>query len=258
MPHRNRRKPAHKLRWFLIKKIKGGIILRKLLKCPSCGHDNLKKAIFCEKCSAILSSEDSTTEKHDVSLSYDSAVSDLRIYSPSNLTSKAWVCFIAAILSLPLFIIGYFLRKSPDLKTLEFAFSVIETFLDICIYISFRNLLNSCFNYYKVDNVISGIIIIDILATILERLNLGLVISIILLVVNGVLYLILGLRLQKFKYKFDGLLKKYCTICICKGVFTILVILCPLTIICSIFEYSYLGLMFMHMEKQLWLNQDKK
>jgi hypothetical protein len=167
--------------------------------------------------------------------------------------SKAWACFTSAIIGVPLFCISLIIIRYPELKILDVGLSLLSVSLYIYIYISFKRLLNSNFNYSQINNLISLLIIVEIFTFLIGLIDESanskaflLIILVICAILMGISYIMLGLRLLKLGYQFDGLLKKYCYVCIFEGVCAASIILLPFMILLTIVENTFLGLLFMH------------
>ncbi|HYH04222.1 MAG TPA: hypothetical protein VEC37_14115 [Bacillota bacterium] len=172
---------------------------------------------------------------------------------------KAWLCFISAILFVPLVLIQLSIINNPELKTFNLVLSLITTIIFVYIYVSFKNLLNSQFNYFAINRVVWFLVIIEVFLLLTDLFPSSPLIRFMIYVLGflaGIAYIMMGIKLVKFEDRFNGFLKKYGYICIFQGVCMASIVLIFLSVLITLVEDIFLGLIFMQAEGEKPLSQN--
>lgn len=176
--------------------------------------------------------------------------------------TAAWICFLSAAITLPLVVIDIALaligQNKPVFQVILTFLSLLTLALFVFIYYWFMKMLNDKYGFDKVNGLISFFILLQVLTTVVNSVSTlfpkdNIIIGafvITVLIVTGILLILLGVKLLKLEYSFDGLLKPFCYINIATGICLLSVLLIPLALLGSIASDIFLGMIFLHQARK--------
>lgn len=179
-----------------------------------------------------------------------------------NLNMAGWMSVVSALFGIPLVAVGIWAGLSGGNNTgLNYLSSILNacyTGIFIYIFVMFRRLLNEFANFYDTDKYISFFIWINVAIAFAglvvtpypSLLDIHSMVSIILLIPFGIIYIIFGFKLLKCENDLFGYLKPLSYLTIITGILTSVVFLIMFSMLTSIALEVFLALIFFKAAKE--------
>lgn len=183
----------------------------------------------------------------------------------ARLKLAAWLSLVNGLITIPYFAISvYFIVSSSKPSFIFILLDLFEIGIFLIIISSFRRLLNSNFNFHKIDKYILTLIAINILPMILSIINLifssillniwyvSLIISLslIILLVSMIIYIIISVELLSYSGNIYGLKRILAYALVATSFCFATVILIPLGIIGRTTMFFIFAIIFFRAYKQ--------
>jgi hypothetical protein len=169
-----------------------------------------------------------------------------------------WLSILNAVLTIPSAVMGFimgFKNIAPNFVVI--VLSVLSILIFIYILLTFKELLNSYFNFYNVDTIIAMFIWANVFVTGANIVPLFLpeykvkigIFTLMFMLLNGILHIMLGAKLLKLKDDLFGLLKPFSYLTIATGILCMTIVLLPLGMITDVISSILLAIIFFRATK---------
>lgn len=175
----------------------------------------------------------------------------------------AFVCFLNAMLTVPLGVIGYQLgtleEKNFTQQIIDVGTSAVSLILTVYILLFLKRILKEKCHFMNADSLLSLAISVQVVVGITgavctfipEYIIFGSLLILAAMVVTGFLYTIIGVKMFKMENNFYGVQKPFCIMFILMGVGSIIyVVLWPVVLLSSITADILLGVVFLKEAKK--------
>jgi hypothetical protein len=223
-------------------------------QCPKCGEPMVEDAIFCRNCGEKLDEYRNTSNGRE----------------PNYMTAGVFA-IISAVLAIPLLIFSFSGTHSSEGATTKAILLVISLIFGVYVLVSFKKLLNSKFSFHIVDNLITVMILLNVIGTIIALLVgssyqnmtnsfsfdrfrsmnsadsakvIAAVFAILLVIAFGIIKIVFSVKLLRLRDNLSGLLKPFCYLTLVEAICYVTIFLTILGSLVSIATSVLLGLIF--------------